>query len=445
MNLRSYQIELIEQTRQAFTISKRVLSVLPCGAGKTFCFADMCQRHLAKSSDNYVWFLVHRQELVEQTVQTFHDADVPLDNVLIAMVQTVSRHIERYHAPSMIIFDEAHHATSATWRRITDAYPNTPVIGLTATPIRLDGKPLGDIFDSLVVGVDSEKLINDGYLAPYDYYAPNINLADSTWKMHGADYDLNDVAEQFDKQAIYGDVLKYIDINRKTIIYCPNIAFSKRIAQRLKGTYNEHMIEHFDGTTPEKQRKDIVDGFKQGNIRILLNVDLIGEGFDVPDCDCVMLLRPTMSTGLFIQQSMRCLRPREGKRALIYDFVGNVFRHGMPTERHEWTLDKRMKPRNASGERDVIIRECKSCYRVYKGVGVICPYCGNDNGMTREQLRVVERQELEKIEALQKKRERMEVGMCRSYEALVMLARKRGYKNPSYWANTILHSRRKKI
>ena len=433
MELRKYQLESVEATRNLFRQGyKRVLTVLPCGAGKTVEFAYMCSRH-----KGYVWFLVHRRELIDQADDTFTYNNIDKNNVMINMVQTVTRHINDYKKPTMIIFDEAHHSTSKTWTRIIEAFPDVPIVGLTATPCRLDGKPLGDIYQAMTVGISARELIEQGYLSKYDYYAPKINLEDANWEIKGSDYDMQSVESSFDKAAIYGDVLKYVDPNRKTIIYCPTIKFSKQLQANIPNSV------HFDADTPKEERKRIVEDFKSGKIRCLLNVDLIGEGFDCPDCDTVILLRPTMSTALYIQQSMRCLRPAPNKKAIIYDLVGNVFRHGLPDDDRNWSLTKRI--RHHKNKDELKIRECKNCFRVYKGNNSICPYCGFDNGKTKKEIEMEQKAELERITELKKKEERMEVGRCRTFDELFWLAVKRKYKNPVFWANTILKSRNNKI
>ena len=437
MQLRPYQGTLIEMTRRAFSAgSKSPLIVAPCGSGKTVCFADMATRHIEKSPDNHVWFLVHRKELIDQTEATFKTMDLPMDNIFIGMVQSISRKPDKFKKPTLIIFDEAHHATAKTWTNIIDYFEGVPVVGLTATPIRTNGDSLGGVFDNLIEGVDSEFLLDNGYLSQYDYYAPKLNIP-TTFKSKGADFDTSDIAEQFSKAKIYGDVLKYVDQERKTIIYCPTIEFSKKLAEQIPGAV------HFDGGTNKKERDEIISRFRTGEIRVLLNVDLIGEGFDVPDCDCVILLRPTMSTALYIQQSMRCLRPAPGKRAVIYDMVGNAYRHGLPTERRAWSLDGKVKCRNKDAEPDVIVRQCQECFRVYSGVGTTCPYCGAMQPKTKRQIEQEEQAELERITEIKKKESRRAQGRAQTEEQLITLAKTRGYKNPVWWARMIMRSRKK--
>lgn len=438
MILRPYQTNLINATRNSFRTGHNApCVVLPCGGGKTVCFAFMADQHIRINPDNFVWFLVHRQELVEQTERTFRDFGIPTERVLIGMVQTVSRHLDRYTTPSLIIFDECHHATAKTWLNVINAFPSVPIVGLTGTPARLDGSGLGKIFDSIVIGPGAAELTRDGYLCEYDYYAPKLTDFYAL-KTKGADYDMQDLTEQYRKSKIYGDIRKYIDPAKKIIIYCPSVEFSKSLEAELPGAV------HFDGTTPDRERAEIVRQFRDGEIRILLNVNLIGEGFDVPDCDCVILLRPTKSVSLYIQQSMRCLRPADGKRAVIYDLVGNCFRHGLPTEPRVWSLDGKTPCRNESAEPDVLCRQCKTCLKVYSGVSRICPYCGAEQPKTRREIEQDEKAELERIEKIERIEKRREQGRANTLEQLVQLGRARGYKNPLFWARCVLNNRNKK-
>ena len=435
MILRKYQLDLIDATRTSFKNGKkRPLVVLPCGAGKTVCFADMASKHINKFDGGYVWFLVHRRELIKQTIDTFEELNIPKDNIFIGMVQTVTRNLEQYKTPSFIIFDEAHHAKAKTWYNIIEHFNKTHIIGLTATPERRDGKGLGDIFDDLIIGAEADWLIKNGYLSEYDYIAPPVGNME--FRMKGIDYDLDEFSSVLLKSKIYGDIEKYIDKNRKTIIYCPTIKFSQQLCEKIGAT-------HFDGNTPKEERDEIIKKFKNGEIKILSNVDLIGEGFDVPDCEVIILLRPTQSLSLYIQQSMRGLRPSKGKRATIYDLVGNVYRHGMPTEHRDWSLDSvQRRAKNPSAEPDIIVRRCSNCQRVYSGTGRICPYCQNDNKQTRKEIEENKKIELEIIEKIEKNNNRKEIGKARTFEELVRIGERRGYKNPVYWANMIIKSRR---
>ena len=432
MTLRDYQEDLIKKVRESLRSHNRVLVQLPCRAGKTVMFAYMAERHAQKGG--VVWFLVHRKELVDQAIGTFDRFDIPRDSIYIDMVQSVSRHLDRYPPPTLIIFDEAHHSSANTWSRIIDAFPKARIIGLTATPCRLDGKPLSDIYEELVVGVTPEWLMRRAFLSDYRYYAPDIHLDDASWKIKGSDYDMESVANTIDKPAIYGDILRYVDQSRRTIIYCPTVAFSKSLAARIKGA------NHVDCGLSKAEREKAINEFRDGSCRVLTNCYLVGEGLDVPECDTVILLRPTRSTALYIQQAMRCLTYYPGKEAIIYDLVGNIYRHGMPTDDREWSLSKPVKMRNPSSDKEVAVRECKQCFRVYKGNARICPYCGHDNGMTKKQLEEKQEAELKEI----KKLERIQQGKATSYEQLVLIGKQRGYRNPHAWARYVYYGRLRK-
>ena len=432
--LRPYQQNIIKECRNAFIEGfKKILIVMPCGAGKTVCFADMAIKHCEKYKNNtpYVWFLVHRKELVDQTKATFDKFNIDTKNVYIGMVSQAKKIQQK---PTLIIIDEAHHATAKTWTKAIDLYPNTPIIGLTATPARYDGTGLGIIFDKIVEGINSQDLIEQKYLSEYDYYAPAVSPLP---KMRGKDFDVSQIQYQ---PKIYGDVMKYIDSDKKTIIYCPNIKFSKQLEEELINSGIN--AKHFDGKTPKAERTEIIKQFRAGTIRALLNVDLIGEGFDVPDCNCCMLLRPTMSTALYIQQSMRCLRPKEGKRATIYDFVGNVFRHGLPTDIRQWSLSGKVKTKNPTGLPEIVTRTCGNCFRIYSGQSPICPYCGHDNGISKHQIEQDKKAQLQKIKEIKINRRKREIDKLKTFNDLVVYAEKRCNPYPYKWARITLKKRK---
>ena len=260
------------------------------------------------------------------------------------------------------------------------------------------------------------------------------------------DYKQTDVDFLMNKSKIYGDVVKTykkLANNRKTIIYCNSIEYSKKIEKIFRAC--GYKIRQFDGNTSKTDRDEIIKQFKNNELEILVNVDLIGEGFNVPDCDCVVLLRPTQSVSLFIQQSTRCLRSKPGKHAIIIDFVGNVFRHGMPTENRNWTLSKQVRVINKNGDRDIIVRQCINCFRCYQGTSKICPYCEFDNGKTRNEIEQEKAIELEKITNVEKREKRLERVQATDYESLVQLGIQRGYKNPQWWARMILKGRGKNV
>lgn len=327
IKLRDYQESLKNKTRQAFMKYKRVILLAPCGAGKTVIASSIMKDSVSKGKK--VWFIVHRKELLDQAKNTLKRYGIPEDNIQVYMVQTLANKLDKIEEiPDMIIFDECQHATSNTYLRIIKKFPDAFILGLSATPTRLQGKPLGDIFETIVQEISAKKLIEMGYLAQYNYYAPELKINLSNVKTKMGDYDKDGLDKEMAKPTIYGDIIKNykkLADNKKTIIYCHSIAYSKEIETLFKE--HGYSIKHFDGKTPKDERDKIIEDFRNDKIKILTNVDLIGEGFDVPDCECVLLLRPTQSLCLYIQSSTRCLRPNGDKKAIIIDYVNNIQRH----------------------------------------------------------------------------------------------------------------------
>jgi len=371
LELRIYQQHLINDIKKELMKGKKsVCAVLGCGGGKSVIEGAIAKS--ATDKGNRVLFLIHRKELQAQISQTFALCGVDMNLCDIGMVQTVMRRISHLQPPLLIITDECHHALSNSYKKIYNSFPNSVRLGFTATPCRLGAGGLGDVFDSMVEGVTTGWLIDNGYLADYDYYS--VKLVDTSG-LHTkrGEFDIKDVAALMDNRCIYGESLKTwlrLANGKKTIIYCATIQSSKETARRF--CKNGIAAAHLDGTTPNKERADVIQKFRAGEITVLANVDLFGEGFDVPDCECVVLLRPTQSLTLHIQQSMRSMRYQEGKRAIIIDHVANVYRHGLPDDMHDWTLEA--KKNKAAAE--ISVRECPECFAVLKNTDKICPKCG---------------------------------------------------------------------
>ncbi|MDD4095293.1 MAG: DEAD/DEAH box helicase family protein [Oscillospiraceae bacterium] len=446
LKLREYQETIIQNThRSMLSGHRRIVVVAPCGSGKTCIFAWMASQTQKKGKS--VWFIVHRQELMDQTIDTFTRFGISMDNIFVGMVSTAANHPERLPDPDLIILDECHHSAAATWQKIIQRFPDTYMIGLTATPCRLDGKPLGAIFTDMVIGVTTTDLIGTGYLSKFRYFAPSV--ADlSGLKRKGSDFDQEQASELLMTKAIYGDVLQHwrqYANNLQTIIYCSSIKHSQAVAEAFREAGIDAV--HFDGNTPKQERRQIVSDFRNGIIKILCNVDLIGEGFDVPDCQCCVLLRPTASLGLFIQQTGRALRPLPGKTAIILDHVGNYARHGLPDDQREWSLEERIKqPPEYGDDGRLIVRQCPNCYYTFPTGPDVCPNCGTPIINTREELKNIQNIRLEEIKnsrrerAIEKIKKTMDISDCRTLQDFQAFAKLKGYK-PGYafvmWQNKL--------
>jgi len=370
IELRQYQADLIKNIRSAIRSGHRsIVSVLGCGGGKSVIQAEISRS--ATDKHNRVLFLVHRKELCEQITDTFTSQGVDMELCSVSMVQTVSRRLDSIPVPKIIITDEAHHSTANTYKKIYEAFPDALRLGFTATPCRLNKGGLGEVYDDLITSVSTKWLIENHYLSPYKYYS--VKLADTSGlHIKAGDYKADEVAELMQNKEIYGETVKQwkrLAKDKKTIAYCASVEAAEETAEQFRQA--GYAAASLSGSTPKEQRARIMQDFREGKIMILTNCDLFGEGLDVPDCECTILLRPTQSLTLYIQQSMRSMRYMPGKTAIIIDHVGNCYQHGLPDDDREWTLEPKVKQQNM-----VKIRECPMCYSVYPPTQQRCPYCG---------------------------------------------------------------------
>lgn len=372
MNLRPYQAKYIDRVREAYRQGYRAPCVIaPCGAGKSIIIGTIAKESAKKN--NKVLFLVHRRELCDQIRRTFDLLEVPESCYHITMVQTVSKKLEQMEKPGLIITDENHHGLAATYRKIYDYFADVPRLGFTATPIRLNGSGLGDVNDLLIEEVTVSWLIANNYLAPFKYYAPKLINEDHLKLNRLKDFSNTSVdAAMKENRTIFGDAVKHykqLANGEKAIAYCHSVEASLDLAREFRD--QEIRAEHIDAKTPKQERARIIEAFRSGLVQVLTNVDLIGEGFDVPDCSTVILLRPTQSLSLYIQQSMRGMRYQPGKRSIIIDHVGNVHRFGLPDQERSWSLETVATKKN-----EVSIRTCRRCFSVFETNFSRCPFCG---------------------------------------------------------------------
>jgi len=334
-------------------------------------------------------------------------------------------------------------------RKVLDYY-DCRVIGLTATPTRLTGDPLGAVYEDMIVGISVKELIEQKRLAPYDYYS--VPVADvSGLSVRNGDYIVSETTELLMKPAIYGDVIdayKKFANGKKTLVYCTSIKHSKSVAEAFSNA--GYKAVHMDSNTPKQERDRIMADFRSGAIQILCNVLLIVEGISVPDCECCILLRPTLSTTIYIQSAMRCMRYAPGKRAVIVDMVMNYLHLGLPDEDRVWSLGEPQKRKpSTDGNGDFHIRSCPECYMVFK-TAPVCPFCGHVYELHPREIKAHEDIELAKITAEQaaeaerkRKEARKEQGKAQSFEELVKIGKARGYKNAGAWAAMVMRGRKR--
>jgi superfamily II DNA or RNA helicase len=456
ITLRDYQQEMIAGIRGALTRARRVLAQAPTGAGKTALGSFMVSQTASKGLRSM--FLVHRTELLRQTAAAFLRQDIEHDTIQagkgfnphvkthVGAIQTVANRLDLVPSPDLLIVDEAHHAVSESWSRVISALNPRFIVGLSATPCRLDGRGLQEQFDILVPGPRVSDLIERGFLSPYRIYAPPSAVDFSAIRTTAGDYNKADLAEAMDKPTITGDAVSHyhkITPNKRAVVFCTSIAHAEHVRDAfIAAGYSAATV---DGTMKPADRAAVLSKFETGEIKVLTSCDLVSEGFDLPAIEVAISLRPTKSLSLWIQQVGRALRVCPGKEeAVILDHVGNTMIHGLPDQDREWTLDA--KPRRKSDRGQITtIRQCKSCFTIH-APAPSCPTCGHVYEISAREIEQVDGELIEfdkaraKIE-LEKARElaRRQTAQARSREALEELARARGYK-PG-WVDHMLKSR----
>lgn len=401
IDLRGYQQQALTDVRGAYGAGARaVLLVMPTGAGKTVLFVFVAAR--ASERGRRTLILVHRSELLTQTSRTLERFGVrhgliargqPWTDALVqvASVQTLVRRLGRLGrpgqrwAPDLIIIDEAHHATAgSSWGRCLAAWPGARLLGVTATPERLDGQGLGvgvgGFFDHLVLGPQTAELVRGGWLSRPVVFAPaSADMAGVA--MRGGDFDLRGAAAAASKPAITGDVLAHWRRHAHetpSIAFCSTVQHAEDTAALFRGA--GYRAASIDGTLGEHERRVRVADLANGQLHVLTSCEIISEGTDIPVVGAAILLRPTASLGLYLQQVGRALRPYRGKRAaVILDHVGNVYRHGLPDEDRDWSLGQVKRAKRARDEGDQARAprrvRCPRCSAEHMPAPA-CPNCG---------------------------------------------------------------------
>lgn len=451
IQLFDYQIALVANIRAALSSSRRVLAVSPTGSGKTIMFSHIASR--ASAAGKRVGIFAHRVELIEQISASLKSFDVhhgiiaagastnPNASVYVCSAQTYAR---RKNMPvfDFVIIDEAHHATSgSTWNKCLEHSPGAIVLGVTATPQRLDGRGLRETFESMVIGPNVRELIDAGRLSGYRLFAPSgIDL--SGVHILGGDFNRGELAEAADRPTVTGDAVihyrKHL-AGAPSAVFCVGVAHAHHVAEQFRS--EGYTAAHLDGGMKSADRARIVDDFKRGRLNIITSADILSEGFDCPGMHGAILLRPTQSLALHLQQVGRALRTCAGKgKATILDHAGNTERHGLPCEERVWSLDAKKK---AKGQVEpTMSRECPACFCRFPISQFKCPECGIAAVRKEREIAQVEG-ELEEVDLNEARRGiKREQGMAKTLAELQTLAERRGYK-PG-WARHIYTARQRR-
>lgn len=481
--LRDYQDQSVQDVRYAYKLGyKSVCLVLPTGGGKTIVFAYIA--FSAAQKGNKVLILVHRKELLRQTVAKLKafgiDAGIispqyrPNYNaqVYVAMVQTMVSRGHLYDHFDLIVTDECHHVVAGTYTQSISRYPDAHQLGVTATPIRTDGKGLGrragGVYDYMVVGPQTADLISAGYLVEPVIHIPP-SLVDMTGVRNlGGEYNNRQTAERVDKRSITGDAMEHYRssaMHVPAVVFCVSVAHAEHVAAEWRaGGIKAYAVDGGQrGKDVDASGDDRVDrilrGLADGSVDAVMSCDLISEGTDIPSVGYMGDLGPTKSLGKFLQKIGRTLRPCAGKdRAIIMDHVGNVGRmefgefvpnHGLPTDVREWSLDGVKKRAKGKKENEgPSITTCENCYGVFVATDRVCPYCGAERVVkVREMISQTEGNLVEltgatakRIEKVEKRREQ---GRAQTLEQLEAIAKARGYK-PG-WAKHVFEAKQNQL
>ena len=347
IQLREYQLQSLEKIHAAFQSCQSVLFQMPTGTGKTVLFSALTQQY--HDQNKQILIIVHRRELIDQAVHHLKqyniDAGIILSKVKpdmskpvqVASIQTLTR--RETFPTDLVIIDEAHHSCASSYTKLWLMFPDAKFLGVTATPIRLDNKGLGDVYDTLITSDSFHHFVKDHHLVPVRQYIGSLpNLKNV--KIQAGDYKIDQLIPRVTTTSVIGGLIKSYEsraLNKSCIVFAVDVHHSLQIVN----LYREHgyTAEHIDGNTPLKERENIIKRFRNREIQIVSNVGIITEGFDMPDCEVVQLARPTKSLGLYLQMTGRVMRPAEGKKeGIVLDCAGLWRTFGTCQKPRTWHL-----------------------------------------------------------------------------------------------------------
>ena len=391
MQLRDYQLQAVSDLRKALKKHRSALYCLPTGGGKSAIMGEIARLLALRKKQTLL--LVHKDELVAQLCEHLWECGLgeeygviqagkpvtPWKLFHVAMVQTLYRRMKslRWLNPDAILVDEAHHAKALTWETVLDYWMNAKVVGFTATPRRLDNKPLGDIFSSLVLGPDMKTLISRGLLCPIHIKSIPGSLDADGVNITAGEFNKKQMNDRVNAKVIGEAASAYMRYaeGKRAIFFGQSIQHSEGVAERLRE--RGVRAKHVDGKTDRYARAAIINDYKRGDLDVLCNVGIATEGVDIPSCAVVILGRPTASLTFYRQAIGRGTRPDHGKTLLVLDLANNWARHGTPDTEPPWDLHTKVDTKTVNRNPAVPhFRVCPSCATVYANRLPACPNCG---------------------------------------------------------------------
>lgn len=410
INLRPYQTTALDAVRLSYRQGKKApILVSPTGSGKTIMASSIIEGAVAKGKR--VLFLAHRYELVAQTsmklasygiehkiiapagsvrqiivkqFRAYGRSYIKQDSIVsVGTVQSQSRRLsEVIDAPDIIIIDECHLSIAPSYLKCVEEFPNALILGLTASPTRLDGKGLGKdaggIYDDMIVLCQPKMLVEQDYLVPMRFFAAPNQIDLSSVRTVRGDYDAQQVAEIVDRPQLIGDAVEHykkVAHGRPAIAFCASIKHAQDVAEQFCA--EGYRAVAVSGESESLEREAAIAGLGDGSIDVVCNCALYIEGLDQTAISCILQLTPTQSLTRYMQSVGRGSRPHHGKHdCIVLDHAGNIFRHGHPYEDREWTLDSEQKAKKPKlKEEQTSIQTCSQCFAIHEPAPV-CPVCG---------------------------------------------------------------------
>ncbi len=449
-----FQIDVIDRTRASVLEHRRSLMVMPTGAGKTVCSGYMMSQSAMKGKAAY--YVAHRHELLDGICKSLDAADLEYSRILpgrkftpgpvtVGTVLTMGN--RDLPAPDFLIVDEAHRSAAASYLKLFRRWPETYVVGLTATPQRTDGQGLGpEPYRDIVEGPSMPWLIENGYLSRYCIFAPPSDLNLRGIGSSGGDFVRSQAGERVIQSRIVGDAPKlyrqHVD-GKRAMVFTVSVKHAQASLNAFRAA--DIPTELIEGRMSTQTRRGVLGRFEDGETKVLVSIDLCIEGLDIPAIEAAFIQRPTQSLIVHLQTIGRTLRTAPGKEeAVLFDQVSNYLRHGLPDDERTWKLEGREKKKRESDRLD--IRQCEQCFRVVRA-GSRCPDERPDCPLAAKDGRIPKQVdgELVKLDLEKARMERqIQEKNARDYSELLELGIKRGYKHPQYWAFKKARERRKK-
>jgi DNA repair protein RadD len=388
MDLRPYQEATVESLRQLVREGKRrLLCISPTGSGKTVTFCHVVQSAVGRGSRALI--IAHRRELVGQASQKLNAFGVPHGiiqagfpmslhrPVQVASIQSLLARPGVLNRVDLVVIDECHHVTASNgYSKVLERYPNALVLGVTATPWRLDGHGLADIFDSHVVSTTPRELRDQGYLVPvggWEYEGIDTSEA----RVKGGDFVPGDLTASATSRRVVGDIVaEWVAhaAGKRTVLFAVSIEQSRIMSAEFRKLGVP--AEHVDGEMPTSERAAVLARLRSGETLVVSNCNVLTEGFDLPDLEVCILARPTLSTSLYLQMVGRVLRPAAGKAmARIHDHAGCLAAHGHPYAERDYNPSCSARAnRKDTEKRTAPEKRCASCKSVIAAWP--CDACG---------------------------------------------------------------------